>query len=175
MNNIFNKIGAGLLGLLLLASCQDKDLPGSAAMQIASPDVTMITGALTGENLYDYTLTWPQGPEGTLMQVAVYKNGTQVQALTPCTGNTFTFKNLETNQLYEFLFKYATDDAISKGVLTDFTRPGATAASELKMTQIDISDEEHNLEVTWKGSDDATSYILKLVTPSAPSDAVLTS
>lgn len=31
------------------------------------------------------------------------------------------------------------------------------------MTQIDNSEDDHDLQITWKGSDDATSYILKLV------------
>ena len=130
-------------------------------MQLTQPDVSNITGALSGENNYDYTLTWSPSPQGAVMQVAVYKNGTQQQALTPCAGNSFTLKNLETNQLYEFLFKYASDDALSNGVMTSFTRPGAASASELKFEQIDINDDQHDLKVTWKASENATSYILK--------------
>ena len=132
-------------------------------MQLTQPDVSNITGALSGENNYDYTLTWSPSPQGAVMQVAVYKNGTQQQALTPCAGNSFTLKNLETNQLYEFLFKYASDDALSNGVMTSFTRPGAASASELKFEQIDINDDQHDLKVTWKASENATSYILKMI------------
>ena len=139
-------------------ACQDKDLPGSAAMQIACPDVNQIVGTPSGVNNYDYTLTWSPSSQGAVMQVAVFKNGSQIQALTSYPANTFTLKNLETNQNYEFLFKYATDEAVSKGVMTSYTRPGATAASELKMEQIDISEDEHNLQVTWKASPDATTY-----------------
>ncbi|MBQ2674412.1 MAG: DUF4960 domain-containing protein [Prevotella sp.] len=162
MKTINNKIGVGLLGILLFAACQDRDLPGSGEMQVASPDASNIKGALSGENNYDYTLTWPAST-GNVMQVAVYKNGTQQQALTPCAGNSFTLKNLETNQLYEFLFKYASGDAVSNGVMTSYTRLGATAPTNLKMTQIDISDDERHLEVTWDAAEDATSYILTLV------------
>ncbi|MBP3786670.1 MAG: DUF4960 domain-containing protein [Prevotella sp.] len=162
MKTINNKIGVGLLGILLFAACQDRDLPGSGEMQVASPDASNIKGALSGENNYDYTLTWPAST-GNVMQVAVYKNGTQQQALTPCAGNSFTLKNLETNQLYEFLFKYASGDAVSNGVMTSYTRLGATAPTNLKMTQIDISDDERHLEVTWEAAKDATSYILTLV------------
>ena len=50
MTNIFNKIGTGLLGILLFASCQDRDLPGSAEMQLITPDASSITGTLTGDN-----------------------------------------------------------------------------------------------------------------------------
>ena len=144
-------------------SCQDKDLPGSGQMQIASPDVTSINGVLSGENNYDYTLTWPTGNNGAVMNVAVYKNGTQQQALTPCPSGSFTLKNLETNQLYEFLFKYANDDAISNGVMTSYTRLGASTPSEVKMDQVDITDDQHNLQISWTASSDATSYILKVV------------
>ena len=65
-------------------ACQDRDLPGSGAMQVASPDVTTINGTPSGDNNYDYTITWPQSSQGATMQVAVYKNGTQMQSLTPC-------------------------------------------------------------------------------------------
>ena len=163
MKTIYNKIGAALMGVLLLASCQDRDLPGSAAMQLPAPDVTTISGAASGANDYDYTLTWSQVPTGAQMQVAVFKNGSQTQGLTTIEGNSFTLKNLETNQLYEFLFKYTNGDATSKGVMTSYTRGGATAPENLKMTQVDISDDEHNLEITWNAAEDATSYILTLV------------
>ncbi len=163
MKTIYNKIGAALMGVLLLASCQNRDLPGSAAMQLPAPDVTTISGAASGANDYDYTLTWSQVPTGAQMQVAVFKNGSQTQGLTTIEGNSFTLKNLETNQLYEFLFKYTNGDATSKGVMTSYTRGGATAPENLKMTQVDISDDEHNLEITWNAAEDATSYILTLV------------
>ena len=143
-------------------ACQDRDLPGSGEMQLISPDVSSITGTLTGDNNYDYTITWTPSNQNATMQVAVYKNGTQMQALTPCEGNSFTLKNLETKQLYEFLFKYANAEALSNGVMTSFTRPGASSPSDLAFTQIDIDEENHDLQVTWKASDDATSYILKL-------------
>ena len=163
MKTIYHKIGAALVGILLLASCQDKDLPGSAAMQLPAPDVSTITGAASGANNYDYTLSWPASNNGAVMQVAVFKNGSQIQGLTPCPDNTFTLRNLDTNQLYEFLFKYANEQATSKGVMTSYTRGGATTPGSLKMTQIDISEDEHNLEITWDASDDATSYVLTVV------------
>ena len=162
MNRLFNKIGTGLLSVLLFAACQDKDLPGSGEMLLSAPDDSSISGTLTGDFKYDYTLTWGESPQGATMNVAVFKNGTQMQGLTPTTGNTFTLKNLETNQLYEFLFKYAKDGALSNGIMTSFTRLGATAPTDLKMDQVDISDDEHNLNITWKGSSDATSYLLYL-------------
>jgi hypothetical protein len=152
-----------LLSSFCFSSCQDRDLPGSGDMQIATPEVSAIQGAASGENNYDYTLTWPAGPQGTVMQVAVFKNGAQQQALTPCPSGSFTLKNLETNQLYEFLFKYANSEATSNGVMTSYTRKGATSPAEVKMEQVDITDDQHDLLVTWTASPDATSYILKLV------------
>ena len=146
-----------------ISSCQDRDLPGSGAMILSAPDASQITGTPSGDNNYDYTLTWPQNAQGATMQVAVYKNGSQIQGLLPCSGNSFTLKNLETNQLYEFLFKYASAEALSNGVMTSYTRPGATAASNVKMEQIDINDDQHDLQVSWTPSPDATSYILSLV------------
>lgn len=163
MKTILNKIGAAVLGILALTACQDRDLPESGAMQLSSPDVSQISGTASGENSYDYTLTWPQSSQDAVMQVAVYKNGTQMQSLTPCPSGSFTLKNLETNQLYEFLFKYAKDNALSNGVMTSYTRPGASAPSDLKFEQIDISDDQHDMQITWTASSDATSYILKLV------------
>ena len=162
VTNSITVIGYCLL-VIILTACQDRDLPGSGQMQLSSPEVSQITGTPSGDNNYDYTISWPASNNGAVMQVAVYKNGTQMQGLTPCPSGSFTLKNLETNQLYEFLFKYSTDAALSNGVMTSYTRPGATAASDLKFEQIDISDDEHDMQITWKASADATSYILKLV------------
>ena len=163
MKSIFKYFCGFCAFCVTLTACQDRDLPGSGEMQIASPEVSQISGTLTGENNYDYTLTWPAGNNGAVMNVAVFKNGTQQQALTHCSGNSFTLKNLETNQLYEFLFKYANEEALSNGVMTSFTRKGATAPGEVKMDQVDVSDDVHNLQISWSASADATSYILKVV------------
>ena len=162
MKSLYNIICA-ICVICGFTACQDRDLPGSGAMQLSSPEASQITGSPSGDNNYDYTLTWPASNNGATMQVAVYKNGTQMQALTPCPSGSFTLKNLETNQLYEFLFKYANNDALSNGVMTSYTRPGASAPSDLKFEQIDISDDQRDMQVTWKASPDATSYILKLV------------
>jgi hypothetical protein len=81
----------------LFTACQDHDLPTSAPMMVEAPEASQIVGKLSGD--YDYTLTWPQPSNGRVMNVAVFKNGTQMQALTPCQGNSFTLKNLESKQL----------------------------------------------------------------------------
>ena len=161
MKSLYNIICA-ICVICGFTACQDRDLPGSGEMKLSSPEASQITGTPSGDNDYDYTLTWPQSAQGATMQVAVYKNGTQMQGLTPCPDGSFTLKNLETNQLYEFLFKYANDEALSNGVMTSYTRPGASAPSDLKFEQIDISDDQRDMQVTWTASEDATSYILKL-------------
>lgn len=160
-------ISAALFVSAALTSCQDRDLPGSGAMQLPTPDASAITGVASGANDYDYTLTWPAVPQGTVMQVAVFKNGTQQQALQPVSGSSFTLTNLEANQLYEFLFKYASttegSDAVSAGVMTSYVRPGANAPEGLKLTQIDLPGDKYDMEVTWTASDNATAYQLTLV------------
>ena len=103
-------------------ACQDRDLPGSGEMQLLTPDASSITGTLTGENNYDYTLTWTPSNQNATMQVAVYKNGTQQQALTPCTGNSFTLKNLETKQFYEFLLSMPRISATSHSMVISLLR-----------------------------------------------------
>lgn len=122
MKSLYNIICA-ICVICGFTACQDRDLPGSGEMKLSSPEASQITGTPSGDNDYDYTLTWPQSAQGATMQVAVYKNGTQMQGLTPCPDGSFTLKNLETNQLYEFLFKYASDEALSNGVMTSYTRP----------------------------------------------------
>lgn len=92
MKTIYNKIGAALMGILLLASCQNRDLPGSGAMQLPTPDVTTISGTASGPYEYDYTLSWSGVPTGAQMQVGVFKNGSQIQGLTTVDGNSFTLK-----------------------------------------------------------------------------------
>ena len=72
MNRLFNKISTGLLSVLLFAACQDKDLPGSGEMLLSTPDAAAITGTLTGDFKYDYTLTWGESPQGATMNVAVF-------------------------------------------------------------------------------------------------------
>ncbi len=158
MKSIYHHIGAALMGVLLLASCQDKDLPGSAPMQLPSPDASSIKGVTSGTNGYDYTLTWPKPAQGT-MQVAVYRNGMQVQGFTSYPDNTFTLKNLATHEPYEFIFKLMQNnggDVIqSHGTLMQYTRPGAYAVKDLKMESVD-NGTSFSAKGTWPQVSDAT-------------------
>ena len=50
-----------LMGLLLFASCQDHDLPGSGAMKLAAPDLTTISGAATMKMMSSTSITSTNG------------------------------------------------------------------------------------------------------------------
>ena len=63
--------GVGLLLILLVSACQDKDIEREA-MKLQAPDASQITGQLDGD---DYTWTWP-AQNGAQMQVTTYRNGT---------------------------------------------------------------------------------------------------
>ena len=142
-------------------ACQDRDLPGSAPMQLPTPDAATISGVLSGTNNYDYTLSWPQGPAGATMYVAVYQNGIQVQELKPCPTNTITLTNLPTHEPYEFVFKYATanEEVVSHGTIVKYTRPGAYAVKDLKMESVD-NGTSFSAKATWPQLSDATSIEL---------------
>jgi hypothetical protein len=71
MKTIYKLIFA-ICVICCFTACQDRDLPGSGDMILNSPDVSQINGTASGENNYDYTLTWPQSSQGAVMQVAVY-------------------------------------------------------------------------------------------------------
>ena len=75
MKSLYNIICA-ICVICGFTACQDRDLPGSGEMKLSSPEASQITGTPSGDNDYDYTLTWPQSAQGATMQVAVYKNGT---------------------------------------------------------------------------------------------------
>lgn len=154
MKSIYNKIGAVLMGVLLLASCQDKDLPGNGAIVLPTPDAATIKGAVSGANGYDYTLTWPAPATGT-MQVAVYRNGMQQQGLTPYPTNTFTLTNLPTHEPYEFVFKLSDGTNTSHGTIIRYTRPGAYAVKDLKMESVD-NGTAFSAKGSWPAVSDAT-------------------
>ena len=154
MKYIFNKIGAALMGMVLLASCQNKDLPGSATMLISAPDAANIKGVTEGTNGYDYTLSWTKPSTGN-MQVAVYRNGMQIQGLTTYTENTFTLSNLPTHEPYEFVFVITDGTNTSNGTVLHYTRPGAYAVKDLKMESVD-NGTSFSAKGTWPEVSDAT-------------------
>lgn len=164
---------------LLAASCQDKDLPGSAPMQLPTPDAASIKGTVGGTNNYNYTLTWPAGPAGTEMQVAVYRNGMQIQGLTSYPANTMTLTDIPTHEPYEFVFKLRNtqNGNVSNGTIIRYTRPGAYAVKELKMESVD-NGTSFSAKASWAKAPDATVINVtatngtETLTDQIPGDAV---
>ena len=89
---------------LVLTACQDKDIDREA-MKVMAPDVTQISGQLSGD---DYILTWPALANGLKMQVAIYRNGT-LSSSEIVSGTSYTQKDVPTNVPFEYVFKL-TDD-----------------------------------------------------------------
>ena len=149
------------LMVIVLAACQEKDLPGSAPMQLPTPDLTTIRGTVGGASGYDYELSWPQVPAGTVMQVAIYKSGMQQQGLVPCPSNKLTIANMPTHEPYEFVLKLASLDgsATSQGTIFTYTRPGAYPVKDLKMESVD-NGTSFSAKATWQPVADATSIII---------------
>ena len=146
----------GGVGVGLLTSCQDRDLPSAGAMILPAPDAASIVGTQGGTNNYDYTLSWPQPAAGAVMHVAVYKDGMQLQGLTPCPSNTFKLENMPTHEPYEFVFKLNDGDNVSQGTILTYTRPGAYAVRDLRMESVD-NGTSFSAKATWPQVADATS------------------
>lgn len=132
-----------------LTSCQDKDYDVEA-MKLQAPDVTQISGQLTGD---DYVITWPA--QQADMLITIYRNGT-LSSSERVSGTTFTQKNVPTNVPFEYVFKLTDGTNFSKGVVTTFVREGATSISGVQMSQVDKTG-GYDARVEWNRADDATS------------------
>ncbi|MBQ2495175.1 MAG: DUF4960 domain-containing protein, partial [Prevotella sp.] len=133
----------------LVSSCQDKDYERSS-MILNAPDVSQITGTLTGDN---YTWTWPTQAEK--MQVIVYRNGA-LSSSEIVSGNTFTHTNVPTNVPFEYVFKLTDGTNFSQGVVKKYTREGATSISGVQMSQVDKTG-GYDALVVWNPAVDASS------------------
>ena len=100
---------------LVLTACQDKDIDREA-MKLNAPDVTQITGQLSGD---DYIWTWPA--QTAQMRVTIYRNGT-ISSSETVSGNSFTHKNVPTNVPFEYVFKLTDGTNVSTGVIKSYTR-----------------------------------------------------
>ncbi len=134
-----------------LTSCQDKDFE-QEAMKMAAPDVTQITGTLTGD---DYVLTWPA--QNGMMQVSTYRNGT-LSASETVKGNSYTHKDVPTNVPFEYVFKLTDGTNISSGVVKNYIREGATSIKGIQMRQ-EENGATYDAVVTWEKAADATSIL----------------
>lgn len=132
-----------------LTSCQDKDYDVEA-MKLQAPDVTQISGQLSGD---DYVITWPA--QQADMLITIYRNGT-LSSSERVSGTTFTQKNVPTNVPFEYVFKLTDGTNFSKGVVTTFVREGATSISGVQMSQVDKTG-GYDARVEWNRADDATS------------------
>lgn len=156
MKTIYKNFCAFCAFCVTLVACQDRDLPSAGAMILPAPDAASIVGTQGGTNNYDYTLSWPQPAAGAVMHVAVYKDGMQLQGLTPCPSNTFKLENMPTHEPYEFVFKLNDGDNVSQGTILTYTRPGAYAVRDLRMESVD-NGTSFSAKATWPQVADATS------------------
>ena len=136
---------------LILTACQDKDIDREA-MKLAAPDASQITGSLSGD---DYTWTWPT--QNSMMQVAVYRNGT-LSASETVSDNSYTQKNVPTNVPFEFVFKLTDGANFSTGVIKNYLREGATSISGVQMSQVDKAG-GYDALVEWNKAADATNIL----------------
>ena len=136
---------------LVLTACQDKDIDREA-MKVMAPDVTQISGQLSGD---DYILTWPALANGLKMQVAIYRNGT-LSSSEIVSGTSYTQKDVPTNVPFEYVFKLTDDQNFSTGVIKSYTRVGATSITGLMMSQLDKTG-GYDAYVEWDKAADATS------------------
>ena len=136
---------------LILTACQDKDIDREA-MKLAAPDASQITGSLSGD---DYTWTWPT--QNSMMQVAVYRNGT-LSASETVSGNSYTQKNVPTNVPFEYVFKLTDGANFSTGVIKNYLREGATSISGVQMSQVDKAG-GYDALVEWNKAADATNIL----------------
>lgn len=134
---------------LVLSACQDKDIEREA-MKLSAPDVSQITGQLSGD---DYILSWPA--QNGQMMVTIYRNGT-LSSSEIVAGNTYTQKNVPTNIPFEYVFKVTDGTNISSGVVKSYTREGATSITGVQMSQLDKAG-GYDALVEWNKATDASS------------------
>ncbi|MBQ2129666.1 MAG: hypothetical protein II429_11120, partial [Prevotella sp.] len=134
---------------LVLSACQDKDIEREA-MKLSAPDVSQITGQLSGD---DYILSWPA--QNGQMMVTIYRNGT-LSASETVSGTTYTQKNVPTNIPFEYVFKVTDGTNISSGVVKSYTREGATSITGVQMSQVDKAG-GYDALVEWNKATDASS------------------
>jgi hypothetical protein len=114
----------------VVTSCQDKDIE-MESMKMVAPSADQISGQLQGD---DYVLTWPA--QTGKMQVSIYRNGT-INSTEIVEGTSYTHRNVPTNVPFEYVFKLTDGTNFSKGVVKQYTRPGATSITGVQMRQIE--------------------------------------
>lgn len=139
-----------LLGAACLSSCQDKDYESFPTVMkpISSADVE---AKLVGD---DYVITWGELPEGTKMQVSRYVGNT-INSTEIVDGTKYVHEGVETNVDYTYVLKTTDGSNVSKGIVLDYTRPGASRVQNVTMSQVDKTD-GYDAMVSWDKCSDAT-------------------
>ena len=132
------------MALFAMASCQNKDI--EIIDPILAPIAeSSITGSLQGDN---YVWTWtPQGTNSTLVEV---RNGNLLIQSEVVDGNSYTHYNIDTNIPFTYVFKVTDGRNLSKGVVCNYTRPGASKVSGISMSQLDNPDGSYSAKVVWE-------------------------
>ena len=128
--NTYIGMGACCFALLFSACNADMDIDIASPI-LTAPAAEAIQGSLQGD---DYVLTWSDA--AAKMQVARYADGNKA-GTEIVEGNSYTHKEIETNVRYTYVLKYTDGTNFSKGVIKEFTRPGAARCSGLAMSQIE--------------------------------------
>lgn len=101
------------------------------APKLTAPSAESIQGSLQGD---DYVLTWSS--TGTKMQVARFANGSNV-GTEIVEGNTYVHKDVDTNVPFMYILKLTDGTNFSKGIIKEYTRPGAGKCSAVSMSQVE--------------------------------------
>ena len=99
---------------------------------LSAPSADAIQGSLQGDN---YVLTWSDA--SAQMQVTRYANGNKAGSEI-VTGNTYVHRDVDTNVPFMYILKLADGKGnFSKGVIKEYTRPGAGKCSNISMAQLE--------------------------------------
>lgn len=99
---------------------------------LSAPEGDFVTASLQGD---DYVLSWSATP-GIMMQVTRYANGAKAGSEIVST-NTYIHHDVDTNVPYMYILKVTDGKNFSKGVIKEFTRPGAGKCSNITMAQVE--------------------------------------
>lgn len=146
-------IFAALAATAIMSACNaDMDID-IATPVLTVPEASAIQGSLQGD---DYVLTW--SGNGQKMQVTRYANGNKAGSEI-VEGNTYTHHNVETNVPYMYILKLTDGKNYSKGVIKEYTRPGAGKCSDISMAQVEKVG-GYDATVTWSNANTEASSVL---------------
>lgn len=142
-----------LVCLLLLGSCQDKDIDVASPV-VAPMEETDITGELVGDN---YVWSWNM-PQGMAMEVSLY-NGSTFLGSETTKANSYTHSDIDTNIEYTYVFKLSDGSNLSTGIVKRYMRPGAAKMTGITMAQIEKAG-GYDALISWDKNETAQSILL---------------